>query len=107
MWVIPARRRSGLQAEALGLIRWARLPQPLEEYRFDRQRRWRFDFAWPEQRVAVEVDGETAHARYHQTSRDALKRNAAQVQGWRVLVWTGSLIRQQPAALLDQLRLLL
>ena len=28
-----------------------------QEYRFHPARRWRFDVAWPAQRIAVEVDG--------------------------------------------------
>ncbi len=33
------------------------LPKPAREYRFHRERRWRFDFAWPDYKVAVEVEG--------------------------------------------------
>ena len=32
-------------------------PAPVKEYRYAKPRRWRFDRAWPEQKVAVELDG--------------------------------------------------
>jgi hypothetical protein len=35
------------------------LPKPARELPFHPRSRWRFDLAWPDQRVAVEVDGGT------------------------------------------------
>ena len=32
------------------------VPEPVAEFRFS-QRRYRFDFCWPEKRVFVELDG--------------------------------------------------
>src|SRR5690606_39740371 len=44
--------------DALALhIRAHKLPEPVREYRFHPERRWRFDFAWPDLRVAAEVEG--------------------------------------------------
>jgi very-short-patch-repair endonuclease len=64
----------------LGLLRMARLPAPEAEYRFAAPRRWRFDYAWPQHLVALEVDGGTWVA-----GRDTEKLNAAAVLGWRML----------------------
>ena len=70
------------------LLEQAGIPAPEREYRFDAVRRWRFDFAWPERRVAVEVEGITPSGSRHQRLpgflRDAEKYEAAQVQGWMV-----------------------
>ncbi len=33
------------------------IPEPSTEYQFHPTRRWRLDFAWPEQRLAVEIEG--------------------------------------------------
>jgi hypothetical protein len=33
------------------------LPKPIQEVRFHDKRRWRFDFAWPGRKVALEVEG--------------------------------------------------
>jgi hypothetical protein len=40
-------------------LKAAGIPDPEREYRFDAKRRWRFDFCWPEQRLASEVEGGT------------------------------------------------
>jgi very-short-patch-repair endonuclease len=73
-------------------IRLTGLPAPTREYRFHPRRRWRFDFAWPGRRVAVEVDGgiysRGRHVRGSGFERDAEKRNAAVTAGWRVLHFT-------------------
>jgi very-short-patch-repair endonuclease len=68
------------------------LPSPAREYRFHPSRRWRFDFAWPLYKIAVEVDGgiysRGRHVRGTGFERDAEKRNAAVLAGWRVLHFT-------------------
>ncbi len=73
-------------------IRLTGLPTPEREYRFHPRRRWRFDFAWPRYMLAVEVDGgiysRGRHVRGAGFERDAEKRNAAVMAGWRVLHFT-------------------
>ena len=67
----------------------AGLPPPVAEHRFHPVRRWRFDFAWPEKRLAVEVEGgvfvQGRHARGAGIRADIEKYNAAVLMGWRVL----------------------
>lgn len=59
------------------------------EFRFDPSRRWRFDFAFPEDRLALEVEGGTwtngRHSRGSGFERDAEKYAQAAVAGWRVI----------------------
>jgi very-short-patch-repair endonuclease len=59
------------------------------EYAFDASRRWKFDFAFPSQKLAVEVEGQ-----YHRTYKghlsDCEKFTAAAMAGWRVLRFTAS-----------------
>ena len=92
------------------------IPTPVAEYVFAPPRRWRFDFAWPAQRVAVEVDGAifTAgrHARGAGIVADAEKYEAALLGGWRVYRvpsrWiAGSPAQVRPGAVLSTLRNLL
>lgn len=83
--------------EALALqIRLARLPPPVRELAFAKPRRWRFDYAWPDLRLALEVDGGTwsngRHTRAAGFERDCEKLNAAAALGWRVLRVTGAMI---------------
>lgn len=49
---------------------------------------WRFDFCWPVQKVAVEIEGGVwirGRARRHGGENDMDKGNLAQVLGWKVL----------------------
>lgn len=70
-------------------LRWLKMPAPEREYRFAPPRRWRFDFAWPEQWVAVEVEGGAfvggRHTRGAAFEKDAEKHSEATAMGWRVL----------------------
>lgn len=67
------------------------------EHRFHEVRRWRFDFAWPDIKLAVEVEGGTftngRHSRGIGMRKDMEKYNTAQEMGWRVLRYDGELIK--------------
>ena len=63
------------------------LPNPVREFRFHR---WRFDFAWPKLKVAVEIDGGTYMTGGHHSGgkgyeNDCRKSNQAQLEGWAVM----------------------
>lgn len=77
------------------LVGWG-FPLPVAEYKFHVERRWRFDYAWPDYHVALEVEGGVwtggRHTRGVGFVKDMEKYNAAAVQGWRI-------IRCQPAEL--------
>jgi len=83
------------QMEAVGL------PLPEREYRFAPPRRWRFDFAWPDRKLAVEVEGgiwvRGRHNRGAGFVRDCEKYNTAVLLGWRVLRFTPGMIRSGEA----------
>lgn len=88
------------QATAHGIPAW------VEEHRFDRVRKWRFDFAWPSRMLAVEVEGGThsggRHTRGAGYAADCEKYNAATISGWRVLRFTSDHLddkRGEPAAM--------
>jgi very-short-patch-repair endonuclease len=59
------------------------------EYRFHPVRRWRFDMAFPEPKVAVEIEGGVwtggRHVRGKGFRKDCEKYNTAAAMGWRVL----------------------
>ena len=65
------------------------LPAPEAEYRFDASRRWRFDWAWPTEKIALEQEGgvwiQGRHSRGAGMVKDFEKYNQAGVLGWRVL----------------------
>lgn len=64
----------------------------VEEYRFSQKRKFRFDIAILELKVAIEYEGLFAAKSRHTTSagytRDADKYNLAQLEGWMVLRYT-------------------
>lgn len=82
-------------------IRVVRLPKPAREYRFHPERRWRFDFAWPQRKVALEVEGGTRtggrHVRGDGFAADCEKYNTAAIMGWRVLRVTGEMVHDGTA----------
>ena len=79
-------------------LRASRLDAGMErEHRFHLGRRWRFDFAWPADKVAVEVEGGHwtggRHVRGCGFEADCEKYLEAMVLGWRVLRVTGGLVK--------------
>lgn len=60
----------------------------VKEYKFHPERRWRFDFAIPEHKIALEVEGgvwtQGRHTRPQGFLGDIEKYNTATLMGWRV-----------------------
>lgn len=80
-------------------------PDPTEwliEHRFYLPRRWRFDFANPRLKIAVEQEGGVwsfgRHTRGSGFVKDMEKYNMAVKLGWRVLRFTPQQIRSGEAA---------
>jgi very-short-patch-repair endonuclease len=74
------------------------VPEPVREHRFAAAigRAWRFDFAWLDRMVALEVEGGTwvngAHNRGSHFASDAEKYDEAALAGWLVLRVTGDMV---------------
>jgi very-short-patch-repair endonuclease len=64
----------------------------VKEYTFHPTRKWRFDYAFPDFKIAVEVDGGVwingRHNRATGYLKDLEKFNAAASMGWLVLKFT-------------------
>lgn len=69
-----------------------------KEYKFHPTRKWRFDFAWPDIKFAVEVEGgifvNGAHTRGAHFRSDCEKYAEALLLGWRVLRVEDSMIKK-------------
>lgn len=97
---IPA---TGSPLEARFAAMWEIIGGPalVQEYRFHPDRLWRFDFAHPDTKTAIEVEGgmwgQGRHNRPQGYAEDCEKYNAAILHGWNVFRLTGDMI--QPAAL--------
>ena len=65
------------------------LSPPVSEHRFHPVRKWRFDYAWPELKIALEVEGGAWTGGRHTTGKgfvaDMEKYNTAAALGWRVI----------------------
>ena len=116
------------QLEAAFLTWWRLLapeaPLPVEEHRFAaahvglgpgiRQRLeaahlqdWRFDFCWlAPHKLAVECDGGqwAPHGGRHNTDGDRTKLNQAAALGWRVMRFSGQMLRDDPAGIVEMVR---
>lgn len=79
----------------LTMLGWVGLPAPVQEHRFAPPRRWRFDFAWPAMKLAVEVEGGQwvgGHVTKGRFEGDMEKYNTAVLEGWRVLRVTPGMV---------------
>ena len=92
-------KRSDLEVLMEQQMRDAGFPAFETEHRFakDIGRQWRFDFAWPGYKVALEVDGGTFlpkgyHTRGTGFEKDVEKHNVAAMTGWLVIRVTKHMI---------------
>jgi len=73
------------------------LPVPVREYRFHPARRWRVDYAWPDHKLAVEIEGavwcQGRHTRGSGFVKDIEKYNALTLAGWSLLRFTPAQVR--------------
>ena len=82
-------------------------PEPVAEYRFDSVRKWRFDWAFPDSKVAVEVEGnawQVAGGGKHMQDADLEKYNAAASAGWRIFRFSPGMLRSDPDKCIDMVR---
>ena len=80
------------QAIVIHESRLAGLGAPVAEHRFHPTRKWRLDWAWVPQKIALEIQGGVwsggKHGRGAGIVKDHEKLNAAQALGWRVIQLT-------------------
>jgi very-short-patch-repair endonuclease len=87
---VPSAKSKAEETLALHIRTSAVLPTPERELRFHPTRQWRFDFAFPDVKLAVEVEGlvGSANKGRHQTAggsrQDMEKYEAALLEGWTV-----------------------
>lgn len=88
MSIRPRKASRGEYEFALLAVEAGLRPGMQTEYRFC-ERLWRFDFAWPESRVALEIEGgiwtNGRHTRGSGFEKDLEKYNRAAIDGWTVI----------------------
>lgn len=93
----PGRGPSRLEAMIALQIKALHIQPAKREYKFHKVRRWRFDFAWPDLMIALEVEGGTRsggrHTRHAGFENDCEKYNSAAIEGWSVLRATADMVK--------------
>jgi very-short-patch-repair endonuclease len=80
--------------DAIGILR------PTPEFQFDDVRKWRFDFAWPDVRIAIEIEGGISdrrpgrHMRARGYQDDLDKYNTGASYGWRIFRFSSKDIQE-------------
>lgn len=103
------KKGSMLEATFIGYWRILAMgyPEPIAEFRFDTKRKFRFDFAWSEYKVAVEIEGglyqNGRHNRAQGYITDCDKYNLATESGWRILRYTSHHLDNDPNAVIEQI----
>ena len=73
------------------------LPESIKEYQFHKTRKWAFDYAWPDIKLAFELEGGAfvrgRHTRPKGFTEDIVKYNEAQLLGWVVLRATSAQVK--------------
>ena len=66
-----------------------RIPFPVEEFKFHPTRKWRIDICWPDQKLALEIEGGVwengRHVRPSGFIKDIEKYNALTLEGFSLL----------------------
>lgn len=97
----PDGVNSDLEMMLLTRLEHAGLPLGQTQYPVVVGRQFKFDRAWPNQRVAVEVQGGLwvagAHSRGSGVERDCIKLSIAAAVGWRVLPISKAMIESGEA----------
>lgn len=74
---------------------------PEREVKFHPTRKWRFDFAWPDKKLAVEIEGGVYSGGRHTRAKgfiaDCEKYNEAAALGWTVLRFTADEVKSLKA----------
>lgn len=82
----------------------------VREYKFHPKRRFRFDFAVPRLKLAIEQEGgihvQGRHVRGMGYENDCVKYNLAALEGWILLRYTTNQIRKNPAQVYNDLKYL-
>ena len=93
--------RSDAETEFSSQLKENGFPFPNEEFKFLSDRRFRFDFAWPSLKIAVEIEGGVwsggRHTRGAGYSRDIEKYNLATRAGWKVYRFTPQMVKSGEA----------
>jgi len=83
------KEESELEEKLAFQMKVLKIPEPIRELKFHPTRKWRVDFAWPDYRLVVEVEGGIhsggRHVRGTGFEKDVEKYNNLTILGWKLL----------------------
>lgn len=102
---VAKEKRERLERLLLGQLKEAELPTPEHQYRglyhVPGLNNRPFDLAWPVDKLLVEINGgewsQGRHARGQGMIDDYNKWNTATLEGWKVLLFTGTQVKDETA----------
>ena len=102
----PLVPQSVLERQLLRVIERANLPVPVGQHRLDRPDGGTafLDFAYPDLRIGVEVDGHKTHATRAQRSVDADRANQLSLLGWQLLRFSYEDVNRRPVRVAATIR---
>lgn len=97
---------SPLESQFLRLLRDAGLPLPMLQYVVELGGQFvaRVDFAYPDKRVAIEIDGFRTHDGRLQFDEERARGNELEALGWHVLRVTAKHLEQDPNGVIAWVR---
>ena len=95
-----------LERKFLKVLRSAGLDEPEKQMSIasDTSSQWRLDFAYPQHKVVIEVDGGRWHSGRQQASRDRRRDNVMNIRGWTVLRFTWDDVVHRPRYVVEQVK---
>lgn len=87
----PSLTESELEQKFYNACLRYKLPQVVQQHKFHPVRNWRFDFSWPDIKLAVEIQGiGPGHMSVPGMLSDYEKNNQAILHGWVILYFMGA-----------------
>lgn len=88
--------KSHLESLFLYQLQQKNIPDPFYNYKFHSERKFKFDFAWPNYWLACEIEGGTWGKSRHTTGvgfeNDCMKYDEAMRLGWNIYRCTGDMV---------------
>ena len=86
-----------------------KLPEPVREFLFNPERKWRYDFAFENEKLCIDLEGgmflkgRTGHSSSTGINRDILKGNSAVLLGYRVLRYSAKDLNERPRQVIEEI----
>jgi very-short-patch-repair endonuclease len=93
--------RTEIERQLKRIAKTAGLPPPSMNHPY---KRFQIDAAWPELKLAVELDGRRAHSTPQNFERDRQKQNALILDGWTVLRFTTNQLKHHATRVATELK---